>query len=229
MKHGKLFLLLIAAFGLTQAGCSKNSSDLETTKPNYPPAADAGIDIYVWSPLQDAYLIGSFLDVEKDVTGVSWTRISGPDSYVFENGDSLQTRIRGLATGHYQFELTVTDKENLFDKDTVTVAVGEMPVKPNEFLFKYQVWIADWYANIEIPNFLENTLHESNFKVFIQRESDPAWLEVMPQSANVREDALYTYFVTGERSQHRPYGYGNLYVTYYGTDVSDHPHIKIVY
>jgi hypothetical protein len=213
--------MIITLISLGNTGCKKDPP--ENSRSNTAPIAYAGGDVFVWSPLSESELNGSYSDYENDVKEVSWAKISGPNSYVLENKNSPHTKISGLEKGVYEFELTVTDKMNLYDKDTVVVTAGEIPVSPNEIIFRDLAWIFPWYNNIEIENFASNIPPGSMFKIFIQREYDPEWKEVPPENVY----GLYDYFIiTGP---HDFYRNGSLYVTYYGFDVDDTPDVKIVF
>src|SRR5262245_54467481 len=74
---------------------------------NIAPRANAGPDLFVWSPVQEATLKGSYSDPENNIKTFSWTKILGPDSFTFSNKESLSTKVSDLEGGVYQFELTV--------------------------------------------------------------------------------------------------------------------------
>ncbi len=238
----KIPILLPSAIAvvLSNTGCKKDQLEYRPADPNTSvipaigntaPVAYAGDDVFVPEPLDYAKLNGSASDAENNISTVKWAKISGPRSYTIERSGSVDTKVKDLEKGIYKFELTVTDSMNLIDKDTVVVTVGEIsntPTGTNEMIFKDLVWIFPWYNNVEIKNFTNNVPAGSSFKVFIQRDYDFTWKEVLPwDSPSLPADALYDCFViTGPHSM---YNDGSLYISYYGSDVDDTPNVKIVY
>jgi hypothetical protein len=232
MKSLHIFYLLLI---VGAASCNKpsipNPPGETAESKNTAPRADAGADIAIKFPLNEIFIGGSAYDKEDNIKSFSWAKISGPNSYWIENKDSLNIRVSMLEIGSYQFELTVMDSMGLYGKDTIELIVEERqanpndPIFPNEIIFKNLTWIFPWYNSIEVKNsnnYLPNGL---SFKVFIQRDNDPEWKEVVPGSAS------YDYFI-----EKRPdgggigmYNFGSLYIFYYGNDVSDTPSVKIGY
>jgi hypothetical protein len=91
---------------------------------NHSPTADAGPDQTIFLPTNTANLDGSAsTDPDNNITGYTWTKISGPSSFSITNSNTAQTQVTNLAAGTYWFELKVTDAGGLFDKDTVQVEV----------------------------------------------------------------------------------------------------------
>ena len=237
-------LAVIVVFANT--GCKKDQLEYRPGNPATPvipttgntaPVAYAGEDVFVLMPLNYAKLNGSASDAENNISKVKWAKISGPGSDIIEKQGSLDTKVKNLVKGVYHFELMVTDEMNLIDKDTMVVTVGEIPTTPttptieigtNEIIFNDLAWIFPWYNNVEIKNFTDYVPAGGLFKVFIQREYDLTWKEVLPwDSPSLPVGALYDYFIiTGPHSM---YNDGSLYISYYGSDVDDTPNVKIVY
>jgi len=95
---------------------------------NRPPVALAGKDTTVFLPADTAVLDGSLSwDPDNNITGYSWTKISGPASFTIVNTNVVQTLGINLTEGIYQFELTVTDAAGLSGKDTLQVTVLNRP------------------------------------------------------------------------------------------------------
>jgi len=221
-------LMLIAFVLVLNMSCEKDPTYQDGNgSSNYAPNANAGADFFVWSPVDGAKLNGSYSDLENNVKAVSWEKIFGPNSFTLANKDSLSAKISGLEQGLYKFELTVTDEGNLVDKDTVSVLVAGLSGNPQEVIFRDLEWISPWYNNIEIKNFVGHGTPGNAPKVFIQRENDPAWLEVVPTDNTTMPANSYDYFVMIE--PHAFYNGGSLYISYYGSDVNDTPNVKIVY
>jgi hypothetical protein len=182
LKMKYLLFLITVAFGLITA-CNKDAiyPGPGTGAPgNRAPNVNAGEDFFVWDPVNEAILSGFYSDPENNVSAISWAKIFGPNSFTFANKESLSTKISGLEKGLYQFELTVTDDKNFFDKDTVSVFVGALSANANEMIVEDLKWISPWYNSIEIKNFVGNGTPGSALKIFIQRDNDPVWTEVLP-------------------------------------------------
>ena len=230
--YNRLSWFLIIIVLVANTGCKKHSLGTTTTyysftSTNTAPKAYAGLDFLVWSPNNMAQLNGSYRDDDNNIKEVSWAKISGPNSCIIENKNSLETRISGLEKGVYQFELTVTDNMNLYDKDTMAVTVGEIRDNSTELIFKDLVWINPWYNNVVIEDFVSIVPPGSMFKIFIQRGNDPAWKEVPPQTASGSLNGLYDYFIITRL--HDFYVKGSLYISYYGSDIDDTPNVKIIF
>jgi hypothetical protein len=189
---------------------------------NTAPVVKAGQDILVFLPDNSCQLNGSVTDKENNISTIHWRSISGTLSQLIEKPDSLETTVRNLEKGDYQFELTVTDSGGLTGKDTCNVNVHEFT---STVIFLNQTWIFPWYNAIEIKNF--NTLLTQNalFKVYIKRDASPDWIEVPSIQDYVNES--YDYFVESRPDGAGIYHYGSLYINYFGTDVSDTPDVKI--
>jgi hypothetical protein len=230
MKY--LFFLIIIAVSFGQiTGCTKDppypGAGMNTLPTNTAPTANAGEDLFVWPPVNEVTLNGSYLDPENNVQYVGWTMISGPSSVKFSNQASLSTKVSDLEAGVYQFELSVTDDWNLFVNDTVFVFVGAL-ANSTEIIFRDLKWITRWYNNVEIKNFASNGTPTGLFKVFFQRDNDPAWKEVLSaDNPSLPQNAVYDYFVIATPSS--IYNTGSLYISYYKNDISDTPNVKIVF
>lgn len=90
----------------------------------HPPVARAGQDLEILLPTDAAILDGSSsYDADNDIVSYSWTKISGPSSFHIADANAVQTQASSLIAGIYQFELKVTDANNLTGKDSVNVIV----------------------------------------------------------------------------------------------------------
>ncbi|HEX2847695.1 MAG TPA: PKD domain-containing protein [Chitinophagaceae bacterium] len=104
-------------------------SDLDTVTitvnaaPNAPPVASAGADQEITLPVNQVTLNGSGTDPDDAVLTYQWTKISGPTQFNILTPDQAVTAVENLVTGKYEFELAVTDSQNVTTKDTVTVTV----------------------------------------------------------------------------------------------------------
>jgi hypothetical protein len=94
------------------------------TQINHPPVANAGPDQTILVPNNSVVVDGNkSTDPENNIVSYSWRYILGPTSYTIVNPNSAQTQITGLIPGLYQFELKVTDGQELSSKDTVNILV----------------------------------------------------------------------------------------------------------
>ena len=91
---------------------------------NKPPIAKAGVDQIITLPNDSAFLNGSNSnDADGVIVSYSWKKISGDTSSTIVNYRSVQTLVKSLNLGVFQFELTVADNGGLSAKDTMQVNV----------------------------------------------------------------------------------------------------------
>ena len=200
---------------------------------NTAPVAFAGPDMVIQLPY-NIMLDGSFYDAERNVATTKWRQVSGPDSCVIRDKDSLKTVLNNLRVGVYEFELTVTDKMNLYGKDTVKVTAAKQDIDTSaqvivgdhEVIFKNLTWIFPWYSSLELKNIHNYFPAGTAIKVFIKRDTATEWNEVVHYSNSVNT-TVYDYFI-----ETRPYGagmynFGSLYVFYYALNPKDTPDVKV--
>jgi hypothetical protein len=222
----KLFPLIPLLFLFIITGCKKED---HITAPltgitNTAPRALAGADFYVVLPADSATLKGKVIDDQSDIVYQGWKKISGPASHIIDNPGSLQTKVRNLVKGRYEFELAVRDKGGLTGMDTVIVDVDEQIIPASgELIFKDLKWIFPWYATIEVKGI---NWYPAPKKVFIQRGNNPAWIEVKYVSPNDTY-GTYEYFISTSTDDAGMYNYGSLYIFYYGSITDDTPQVKI--
>jgi hypothetical protein len=91
---------------------------------NNPPVARAGVDSIILLPTDSITLNGNgSSDPEGRITGWNWNKITGPSSFTIVTPSAIETTIKNLVAGIYQFELKVTDHCGSFSLDTVQVVV----------------------------------------------------------------------------------------------------------
>ena len=96
---------------------------------NKPPVSNAGPDQKIMLPTSSVNLDGSkSVDPDNNIANYAWRNISGSSSFHIANATAVQTEVRNLVQGEYQFELLVTDAEGLSAKDTVQIAVENASV-----------------------------------------------------------------------------------------------------
>ena len=131
MQHFIKSSLNIIVLAIIFQACKKDPVQQNQISPPPPPVvnnapiAKAGDDQTITLPANTVNLDGSkSVDPENNISGYSWTKVSGPSSFNIVNANAVQTQITGLVHGIYQFELKVTDAGGLFDRDTVQVTVN---------------------------------------------------------------------------------------------------------
>lgn len=123
---------------VTDAGSlfSKDTIQILVDDPNInqPPVANAGADLTITLSTTNTTTslngTGS-IDPDNNITGYSWTKVSGPSSFNITTANAVQTPVINLVTGVYQFELKVTDAGALFSRDTVQITVVNHPPVAN--------------------------------------------------------------------------------------------------
>ncbi|MBG6110529.1 Fe-S cluster assembly iron-binding protein IscA [Flavobacterium sp. CG_23.5] len=115
--------------------------------------------------------------INMDNAKIQWSKKTGPTSYTIENPNSIKTKVSNLEKGVYEFELTVSYDNGLIAKDIVRFTIESISNNSNEIIFQNKVWLPIWYSNIEINDF-NLLISQNNFKVYIQRENNPQWIEV---------------------------------------------------
>lgn len=114
--------------------------------PNVPPVSKAGNDFTITLPAL-VTLRGSGTDTDGTISGYSWSRISGPTSFTFENQFAASTNVTNLVAGTYTFRLTVTDNKGSTAYDDVIVIVKSAPVSTGQSLIK----IDGWNSYVHLP------------------------------------------------------------------------------
>lgn len=91
---------------------------------NHPPIAVAGADQTIILPTNTITLDGSAsYDLENNINGQLWTKISGPIAGSITNANMLQTTVTQVVAGVYGFELKISDSGGLEGRDTVFITV----------------------------------------------------------------------------------------------------------
>ena len=230
MKKFHVIVCFTALLGLfSMAGCKKETTANSSLPPgpslpplasNSAPKANAGVDILVILPVNSCVLYGSTSG--SNIKSYAWKKISGPSTYILESPDSLGTKVSNLEKGIYEIELAVTDKTGLTDKDTTTITVGEISSNPREIVFKDLSWGHEglfgtllWGTIVGVRNIYTYVPVGNVFKVYIQRDGSPDWVEVAHPPL---QNALYSLVFMN----------GHLGV-YSDFDETDTPNLKIVY
>jgi len=174
-------------------------------------------------PDNEMVLTAAAEDLENNITTYKWTKISGPDSFIFQNENLLTTRVTGLEKGAYVFELTVTDLGGLFDTASVQVIVGEVPVNPTEVIIKnpsWDSWENDYFFGFNIYDYVPAGVFF--LKPYIQGESANEWIPAVlyGSTADSTGNFLPKYSLQGN---------GECWLWYQGSPTWKSPDIKIAY
>lgn len=107
---------------------------------NKPPIANAGPDQTITLPTSVVTLNGSnSTDPDNNIISYIWTKISGPSFYTITDAGAVQTEVKNLVQGVYQFELKVTDAGGLISKDTIQVVVISLLLPPVNHKIKVRI------------------------------------------------------------------------------------------
>ncbi|ULQ54725.1 Kelch repeat-containing protein [Flavihumibacter fluvii] len=125
----KFSTIVLLAAALGHISCQKefsceNCRDNPTGSSNKSPIAHAGADQAILLPVDSVILNGSAsTDPDNNIISYAWINLSGPSPCNIATANAVQTKVSNLAEGIYQFELTVTDADSLFSKDTIQIIV----------------------------------------------------------------------------------------------------------
>ncbi|MFL5772649.1 MAG: PKD domain-containing protein, partial [Flavisolibacter sp.] len=90
---------------------------------NPAPVVNAGTDESITVPVNSVQLNGSASDANGFIFSYSWTKISGPTSFSFDNTAVNNPVISNLVEGSYTFRLTAFDNQGASSFDDVMVVV----------------------------------------------------------------------------------------------------------
>jgi len=208
MRTKTLFITLIII--LAVSSCQKqidkpNQSQAEETAARRggpsknAPVANAGIDITTFLPVGPIFLNGSASDADNNIVSVLWTKVSGPSSFSFDNATAAQTYVRNLVQGVYQFELKVTDKTRLVDRDTIQVTVNASSIQPPPCTTNCGriVFVSDRDGNNEIYTCTADGSNITRLTNDDAADEDPAWSPDGTRIAFTREGNLFIMNANG--------------------------------
>lgn len=96
-----------------------------------PPVAVAGADQTITLPVNTVTLDGSASTAPAgNITGYSWSKLSGPTGGVLDDSDKVSTVVTDLEAGEYVYQLTVTDNLGAIATATVIITVKVAPLPP---------------------------------------------------------------------------------------------------
>jgi hypothetical protein len=95
---------------------------------NQPPVANAGSDVVVSLPVNMTVLNGAASkDPDGSIASYTWSKVSGPSSYVLSNPNAISPVLSNLVEGVYVFRLQVKDNQGATGSDDVTITVKAQP------------------------------------------------------------------------------------------------------
>jgi hypothetical protein len=103
---------------------------------NQLPVVNAGNDIDILLPTNNALLKGTATDPDGNIISYTWKVIKGPSGYLIGTPNLTGTTIQNLFQGVYDIEFSATDNNGATAKDTITITVSSprLAVYPsNEF------------------------------------------------------------------------------------------------
>lgn len=147
------------------------------------------MDRLVYYPTNFTSSIGSY---SGTLQSVSWSKISGPSSFLIESPNSFGTRFSNLQEGVYQFKVVVQNTAGLTDSATCTVVVGQFPSNPSQIILENLSWGTQgltgatllWGSGIIIPNIYQYQPAVTVFKAYIKRDNTNTWEELMFDNYN---------------------------------------------
>ena len=98
-----------------------------TTSSNLPPSVNAGSDQTIELPQNSVQLNGSATDPDGSIASYSWTKVSGPSAYTFNNSAIANPVVSNLEAGTYIFRLTAKDNAGATGYNDVMVTVNGAP------------------------------------------------------------------------------------------------------
>lgn len=195
------FLLLIFTLAVN-TGCEKETPVTVTPVPvppvAVPPAppvlqpqntprifAQANVDIAVELPINFAILSGhdyGTYNIPVNDLSYQWRKISGPASFIFENPDSLKTKVSNLEKGVYQFELVVSAvRLGMEARDTMILYVEDASSTSRQIFFRKLEWICPMGCTLQVVEDLWAYMAPNTpFSVYIKREFSSTWESVKP-------------------------------------------------
>ena len=91
------------------------------------PFARAGIDTSLQLPTDSLLLNGcTSSDPENGILKYKWRSISGPSTFQISNDTICSPILKGLISGNYSFELSVTNVGGLIGRDSVSITVNAL-------------------------------------------------------------------------------------------------------
>ena len=137
-------------------------------------------DNLVKFPFSKIQLHSGAYDEQGDSLSFTWYKINGPESYRIETKDLPSTLISNLVNGDYEFVLEAKDSMGLVGKDTISINVELKPLNSKELYFKDRAWEYDDWSGmyLRIPDFIYIAEAGRAYKIFIQSDDNPEWVEV---------------------------------------------------
>ena len=147
---------------------------------NQAPKANAGPDVNLTLPANSTQLNGNnSWDLNGAIVGYSWSRISGPTQYTFNNSNIVNPVLSNLAVGTYTFRLTVTDNQGSTATDDIIVTENATPSIP---------------GRIEAENYYAMSGIQTEYTADVDGNRNVGWIDQgdwMDYNANVSSSGTY--------------------------------------
>jgi gliding motility-associated-like protein len=98
--------------------------------PNSPPTANAGTDITLTLPTDNATLTGSGTDSDGTIASYHWNLLSGNAGITLSDVDQAELNVDNLTAGTYSFELVISDNRGATATDEVKIFVNAQNLAP---------------------------------------------------------------------------------------------------
>lgn len=177
MRYTASLLLLVSV------GCKKD------TAKNTAPYVYSGDNQILFLPANSCFLKGQSFDMQSNINRYSWTKVSGPSRYKFDNPTDLNTRVLNLEVGEYLFELTAIDKFGLSGRDTVVVNV--LPPANGEYIFRNVEWTCPMGCILTVESFY-TFIPPGDFAVAIKKPNSE-WSVVSKDMYEIYEGSLIVF------------------------------------
>lgn len=242
MKKNFFYLAVVVAFLGLFTACRKDKPDTSNNSPSNnqdtlgrpnplsppisgTPVARAGNDTTLYMPFSAYNLNGvASLGIGSNLVSFDWRQVAGPVRASIDQYNKVKAYAYGMVNvGIYEFELTVTNANNLSSKDTIKITVAEprCTQQNKEVIINNLSWDYSWIMEIAIYkpfSYLPPNSHLTN--IYIKRDGTNSWERVVPVNWNAPD-----YGVLPE------WEYGNNFLVIYPgkNKADDTPDIKLEY
>lgn len=123
LKTNVFLALLVLLFSLSFSFNGLSRNPVFTNGIAADISVSAGADKSLILPINSSTLDGSASSFSGSIVSTTWSKISGPTSYLIANPSTLSTTVSNLEEGIYLFSLTVSDNLGNTGSDTMVIVV----------------------------------------------------------------------------------------------------------